>query len=157
VSNQPGMITAKDLMSSPVVTIHASATVADAARLMIDNDISCLPVTADREKLVGILTHTDFTPKYKFLAMAGDLYTLMGEYVTPETMQNVAKEVRNRTVDELMKTPVVTVKEDAPISEITELMLERRLNRLPITRDKKIVGIFTRHDLLKLMLEQIAG
>ena len=36
-------------------------------------------------------------------------------------------------------------------------MLERRLNRLPIMRNENIVGIFTRHDLLKLMLEQIAN
>ena len=157
VSNESEVITAKDLMSSPVITITANATVGDAARLMIDNDVSCLPVTDGQDKLVGILTHTDFTPKYKFLAMAGDLYTLMGEYVTPETMQDIAKEVRNRSVDELMKTPVVTVKEEAPISEITELMLERRLNRLPIMRNETIVGIFTRHDLLKLMLEQIAS
>ena len=67
LSNEPGVITAKDLMSSPVMTINARATVGDAARLMIDNDVSCLPVTDDQDKLVGILTHTDFTPKYSFL------------------------------------------------------------------------------------------
>ena len=148
---------ARDLMHSPIVTIQTNTTLGDAAKSMIENDVSCLPVVDNDSHVVGIITHSDFAPHHKFLAIAGDMYTMLGEYVTPDTMQDVAHEARQRPVKDLMKTKVVTIQEDTSISDITDLMIRRKVNRLPVLRDKKLVGIITRHDLLKLMMGSIAN
>jgi CBS domain-containing protein len=54
----PRALTARQIMSSPVVTISESATVEEAARLMAQKKVKTLPVMND-EKLVGVLTFTD--------------------------------------------------------------------------------------------------
>jgi len=54
----PRALTARQIMSSPLVTINESATVEEAARLMAQKKVKTLPVM-DNEKLVGVLTFTD--------------------------------------------------------------------------------------------------
>ena len=58
---------AKDLMTAPVITIGEDESVATAARLMLDRDVSALPVVNEGGNLVGILTHSDFglSPKFR--------------------------------------------------------------------------------------------
>jgi CBS domain-containing protein len=51
-------IRAREVMSHPVITISADASVKEAARLMGENKIGCLPVVKD-EKFVGLVTETD--------------------------------------------------------------------------------------------------
>lgn len=51
-------ITIKEVMTEHVITISPEATVKEAARVMIDKKIGCLPVIED-QKLIGILTETD--------------------------------------------------------------------------------------------------
>ncbi len=148
---------ARDIMTSPVVTITENSTVADAAALMLKHGASCLPVVDSEGKLTGIITHTDFGLHRKFIPMSGQLYTLMGSYVRPETVEMVASEVSARRIGDVMSQPVVTLEEDAPVAEVAELMIRKGINRIPVMRDKEIVGIITRHDLVKLMLQNMPG
>ena len=101
---------------------------------------------------MGILTHTDFGFHRKFLPMADHLYTLMGSWVRPETLVEVAKAVSSKKVKEVMSHPVVTIQEDAPIAEVADLMLQKGISRIPVIRGKELIGIVTRHDFVKLMV-----
>ena len=141
----------RDIMSSPVITIGADATVEEAAQLIVDRVTSCLPVVDSQGQMVGILTHTDFGFHRRFLPMADHLYTLMGSWVSPSTLEQVAQTVSSKKVKEVMSQPVVTVQEDAPVAEVADLMLRKNINRLPVMRGKELVGIVTRHDFIKLM------
>ena len=141
----------RDIMTSQVITIRADATVEEAARLIVERTTSCLPVLDDEGQLVGILTHTDFGFHRRFLPMTNHLYTLMGSWVKPETLEEVARTVSSKKVKEVMSHPVVTVQEDAPVAEVADIMIRRSINRLPVMRGKELVGIVTRHDFIKLM------
>jgi CBS domain-containing protein len=141
-----------DIMVSPAITITANSTVEDAAQLMLERGISCLPVLDDKEELVGILTHTDFGFHRKFLPMSDHLYTLMGSWVKPETLQEVARAVSSKKISEVMSHPVITVNEDDPIAKIADLMIRRNINRIPVMRGKQLIGIVTKHDFVKLMV-----
>ena len=148
---------AKDIMTSPVVTISTESTVGDAAKAMIQHSTSCLPVVDGAGRLAGILTHTDFGFHRKFLPMSSHpMYTLMGAWVRPETLEEVAKSVSQRKVKDVMSHPVITIQEDASMSEAVDAMLHRSVNRLPVMRGSELVGVVTRHDLVKLMLEELA-
>ena len=54
-------ILAKDLMTSPAITITPEATIKEAAQLMLDKRVHCLPVLNTNQRLVGIITNTDFS------------------------------------------------------------------------------------------------
>ena len=118
---------------------------------MLASSSSCLPVLDNRGKLIGILTHTDFGFHRKFFPMADHLYTLMGSWVTLKTLEDVAKEVGKKTVGEVMSHPVVTVQEDATISDVAEAMVRNKIHRIPVLRGEELVGMITRHDFIKLM------
>ena len=147
---------ARDLMSSPVVTTTEDSTVAEAAALMLEHGASCLPVLDREGTLTGIITHSDFGFHRKFLPMSDNLYTLMGSYVRPETVETVAREVSSRLIKDVMSHPVVTIGEDATIAEVADVMINKGYNRVPVTRGKELVGIITRHDLVKLMVQDFA-
>ena len=141
---------AKDIMTTPVVTISPEATVREAANLMLEHQVSCLPVLDRDEGLVGILTHTDFDLHRKFIALADDLYSILGTSATSGTLEDAAKEASGKPVRDVMRRNVATIGEEASITEMAELMLRLKVHRLPVMRGQNLVGIITRHDLLKL-------
>jgi CBS domain-containing protein len=56
------------------------------------------------------------------------------------------------TAKEIMTSPVITVTEDDPIEEVVRRLLDYDINRIPVVRDGKPVGIVSQHDLLNLMV-----
>lgn len=145
---------AKDIMAAPVVTIGPKATVGEAAQKMLDNKISCLPVVNEEGRLVGMLTHSDFGLHRKFMPLADNLYTLFGSWASPETIEQAVKAVSSKSVESVMVHPVVTVGEDDSIAKVAEVMAHKGVNRVPVMRDHQVIGIITRHDLLKLIGSQ---
>lgn len=147
---------ASDVMTRDVVSIRPDASVLDAARLMLQNSISGLPVIDAYGDLVGMLTEGDFLrrsetgtrrkrPRWlEFLVGPG---RLADEYVHTTA----------RKVEEVMTERVYTVEEDAPLEKIVHLMERHRVKRLPVVRNGKVVGIVTRanlvHALATLALE----
>jgi CBS domain-containing protein len=78
-------------------------------------------------------------------------FTMMGFWTDPGRMNEAIATVRDKIVREVMSTPVTTIEEDTPMEEVVKLMMEKRINRLPVMRETEIVGIITRHDLIKLL------
>ena len=144
---------ARDIMTSPVITIRQDASVAEAAKLMLDRDVSALPVLDDSERLAGILTHSDFGLSPKFRPLVDNIYSLLGSTTTPEHLEETAHQVGKRQVREVMRRNIITVPEDASIEHIARLMLRSQIHRLPVVTDGRLVGIVTRHDFLKLIAQ----
>lgn len=142
---------AKDLMTTPVVTIQEDASVATAAKLLLDRDISALPVLDGGGKLVGILTHSDFGLSPKFRPLMDNVYNLLGATTMPRHLEETARRVGSKSVRDVMRRNVVTVQEDAGIEEIARVMLHYQIHRLPVMDGPNLAGIITRHDMLKLI------
>jgi CBS domain-containing protein len=143
-----------ELMSTPVITINAESNVEEAAKIMINNGVSCLPVLNKDDQIVGILTHTDFGFHKKYLPMANHLYTLMGSWVDPETLENVAKHVSSKIIKDVMIQPVITVQETTSVAEVAALMMAKKINRVPVLKGMDLIGIITRNDFMKLMIPE---
>ena len=142
---------ARDLMTAPVITVNPAATVGDAARLMLEHNVSVLPVLDAQEKLAGILTHTDFGLNPRYRPLANNIYTLLGANTAPQHIEDVSRRVSSKPVRDVMRRQVITVQQDAAIADITEVMLRKHIHRVPVMDDDKLVGIITRHDFLKLI------
>ena len=143
---------ARDIMTPEVATIDMQTTVEEAARLMVQQNVSCLPVTNSLHELVGIVTHTDFVAKKKFLPLAENLYTLFGSVVNPYSIEEAANKLGSKHIVEVMTTPVITIEENEEFGEVVKKMVTMKVNRLPVMKSGHIVGIITRHDLLKAMV-----
>ena len=153
-----GVYRVRDVMTSPVVTAGPDATVRELARLMIDRNIGSIVITDDAGEILGIVTETDFettdepVPK-TFLKWP----RLLGRHVwSEESLEEVYAEARNRTAASVMSSPVETVDADAEVWQATETMMQRELKHLPVTEGSRLVGIVSRHDLLKCLLPETA-
>ena len=141
---------AADVMTRRVVTIDVDAPIAQAARLMTEHRISGLPVLDAAGRLVGIVSEGDFLrrtetgtevrrPRWvQFLLSPG---RLADEFVRTHA----------RRVGEVMTPDVATVTESTPADEIVRLMERRRVKRVPVLRDGRMVGIVSRADLVRAL------
>ena len=143
---------AKDLMTTPVVTIPETSTVEDAAKLMLDRDISALPVLNSSGKVVGILTHSDFGLSPKFRPLMENVFSMLGSTTTPRHLEETATKVGGKLVRDVMRRHVITASQDTDMEHIAQLMLRANIHRLPIMDGSNLVGIITRHDFLKLIV-----
>ncbi|MES0049945.1 CBS domain-containing protein [Mesorhizobium sp. M0053] len=142
---------AEAIMSKPVIAIDPSASIAEAAGLMLTNKISGLPVIRSDGSLMGIVSEGDFLrrrelgtqrkrPRWlEFLAGPG---SLAQEYVL----------ANGRLVEEVMSDSVLTAPPTASIEQIVELMIKHRVKRIPIVEHGMVVGMIARSDLLRALL-----
>jgi CBS domain-containing protein len=136
---------AKDVMSSPVTTIGAGATVRDAARLLINTQVSALPVVDQRNVMAGIVSEVDLIRRV--VGESNDPTQLHAHLGDPDS-----QEVLSLTVADIMTRDVVTATEETSLEDVATLMLEHQTKRIPIVRGADVVGIVSRIDLVKAML-----
>jgi CBS domain-containing protein len=131
---------AKDAMTSPAVTVTPETHCKDAAALLVQHRISALPVVDAHGRLVGLVSEAD-------------LLTLEA---TPDPRSQAAPmhlrtEPLPRRVDELMTPEVYTVDESTDLGIVAHRMLEANVKRFPVLRGDRVVGIISRHDLVRVI------
>jgi len=141
----------RDVMTRNVISVAANETVVNAARIMLQNRISGLPVVDAEGALVGIVTEGDFLRR-------GELGTerrrpkwlefLLG----PGRMAQEYVHAAGRKVEDVMTSEPATVVEDDALGTVVQLMECRRIKRLPVLRDGKIVGIVSRANLMHALV-----
>lgn len=148
------MKTARDIMSAPAFSVQPEETLHAAAERMLANKVSCLPVVDEKERVIGIVTHTDFSPRERQVPFSSQLLPfLLGEWASFEEMETAYRRAANRPVRDVMIHPVVTVEADESVAKVIEIMVRQRIHRLPVVEKGRLVGLISRHDLLKLVAE----
>ena len=138
---------AKDVMTSPVVSVEPDAPVLQAVRIMLQRHISGLPVVGKDGRLVGIVTEGDLLRRAETGTQRRRprwLEFLVG----PGRMADEYTRSHGRKVEEIMTAEPLTVTEDTSLEEVVKVMEKRRIKRLPVLRDNKVVGIVSRANLL---------
>jgi len=137
----------RDVMTRSVISVKADESILMAARLMLQNRISGLPVVDANNALVGVVTEGDFLrrgeigttrrrPKWlEFLVGPG---RLASEYVHQS----------GRKVGEVMTPNPVTVGEEDALETVVQLMESHHVKRLPVMHGGRMVGIISRANLL---------
>lgn len=141
------LLKARDVMTTPVITVRPQTPVGEVARLMLEHRISGLPVVEDNGTLAGIVTESDLLRK-----ASGPSPLQRLAWLKPEQAQELEQHLRRyeaKVAADMMTRPVVTADEDTPLRELARLMVDRRINRVAIVRRGQVVGIVTRHDILK--------
>ena len=144
----------KDLMVTDPITVKPDDSVETVLKLLEEKHISGLPVIDDEEKVVGVVSEADLLFKEKPIRMP--LYlTFLDSIIYLEPLDKFKQQLKKSLgvqVKDVMTSKPITISPDAPVSQAAELMLTKRINRLPVVDEtEKLVGIVTRDNLLKAL------
>jgi len=150
--------TAKEIMTTKVITISKDATIGELSRILLKNKISGVPVVDSEGKLLGMVTDADIITE--------DMEPIFPIYFDPliisyafienfEKYQKDAREYLETKVEEIMVRRVKSVKKDTLISEVARIMVKDRINRIPVVDESsRLVGIIARAEILKSMVAE---
>jgi len=146
---------ASDVMNRKVVTISGKASLEEAARLMVQNRISGLPVVNDQGMVMGMITEGDLlrrteigtAPHASWLATLLSTGHVAQAYVRSHALK----------VNELIDGDVISVTPDTSLAEVVAIMESRRVKRVPVIDDGDLVGIVARADLVGALMKLMPG
>ncbi len=128
-----------DWMNAPVITIEASDNLSRAADLMLENEISILPVTSEG-KLVGVITDRDIKRASPSDVGLPDLHDIIFH------MSRVK-------VEDVMTREPITVPPDYTLEETADLLLQKNISACPvISHEGDLAGMITKKDLFRAVV-----
>lgn len=141
---------ASDVMVREVVTARPEDDVATAVRSLVDHDVSALPVVDEDRRVVGVLSEGDLIRRVEDGARKRRPWWV--EALTPATSlaADFARS-HGRLVREVMSTEVISVKEDASLADVATLLEKKRIKRVPVLRDGRLVGVVSRSNLIQAL------
>ncbi len=122
-------LAARDIMTASVVTVAPDTSLEDLTELLAQSTFSGVPVVDYLGRVVGIVTEADL------------LMSRPGQH----------------TVESVMTRDVVAVSVDESLQEIAFLLSVRRINRVPVLEDGKLVGIISRADVVKALAGKLTS
>jgi len=138
---------AKDIMTTKVVTVTEDTGIEAIAKILLKRRISGLPVVDAEKRVVGIVSEGDLMRRSESGTSPHRSWWLRLLASPEEEAHDYAKSHGMRAAD-VMTRNVITVKEDTSAGEIAQMLEERRIKRVPVVRDGKLVGIVSRANLL---------
>jgi len=144
---------AKDIMHRQVITIEQTATLRELNEVLQQHRVSSLPVVDEEGKVLGIVTEGDLIravlPGYMELH-ENSLY--LHDF---ERLEARVHHVEEMPVGEIMTRQVVSVTEDTPIMQIGSTFLLKRVDRIPVVRGDRLVGIVSRPDVCRAVFGEV--
>lgn len=117
----------KDIMKKTLIFVNPSTTAFQIAKMMEQGGISAIFIK-ENETFVGIVTDRDFATKIAVNKLSFD---------TP--------------AEKIMSSPLITVDQNASISDAAKLMNDKKIRKLAVTENEQIVGILRSVDLVKYL------
>jgi CBS domain-containing protein len=139
---------AKDIMTPDVVTIEPNASVHEAAALMAKHRISAIPVTAAGNRLLGIVSEGDLVERVEVGAEPRGKWWLE-DFSNAQVMADRYAKAHGAAVADVMTRRVATVRPDADLGEVANVLRVHRVKRVPVVQDGKLLGIVTRSDIVR--------
>ncbi|MBI4758698.1 MAG: CBS domain-containing protein [Chloroflexi bacterium] len=147
----------KEIMATEVVSVGPETRVNEIARLMLERQVSGVPVIDDSKAVVGIVTELDMIVRNARLHFPTYIRLLDSTFYL-ESPQHFGEELRRAlgtTAKDIMTQNVITVGPEAEVEDVATLMVEKRVNPIPVVEDGRLVGIVSRTDLIKLLVREL--
>ena len=116
-----------ECMSTNVIYAKPEDTICNVAKLMENNHIGCVPVCDNNDNVVGLVTDRDLILR----SIACD------------------KDIKNTHISEIMSTNVFFCTSNSDITNVTNLMSENQIRRIPVIDNNKLVGIVSLGDIIR--------
>lgn len=122
--------TAAEIMTRPAISARKNASARDIALQFISEQYSGMPITESDGTVIGIVTELDILKAV-----------------------NDGKELSRTTAGDIMTPEVATIKPETPITEMIKIMEDFHIIRLPVVKDGKLVGVVSRGDIIRNLVE----
>jgi CBS domain-containing protein len=141
---------ASDVMTTEVITVDQNASVQSVAKLLAERGISAVPVVDKENRVIGMVSEGDLLHRAEtgterrrswWLDMVSSTNELAREYIKSHSGK----------VKDVMTRDVLSVTEETPVADIAVLLETNRIKRVPVVRDRKIVGIVSRANLVRAL------
>lgn len=142
---------AKEIMTVNVISVKKEDTVENVIKLLMDNNISGMPVIDEDNRVIGIVTEGDLIYRSKKLQIPS-YFTILDSYIfleNPKTINEQLRKMVGYKVEDIMTEDVIMVDEDEEVEEIATIMTSKKINRVPVVKDGKLVGIVSRRDIIR--------
>jgi len=142
-------------MTTNVVSVTKTTSVRDLARILLNNNISGVPVLDKDNNLCGIATESDLIFQNKrphlppFITILDSFFFLDN----PEKMDQELKKIAGATVLDIFTEEVVSIQPDTPLDEIATIMTEKKIHTLPVISDSgEMLGVVGKKDIIRTIL-----
>ena len=147
---------AKDIMQRQVVSVLVDTPIKEIAALMLKHNISGLPVVNDFNTVLGVVSEYDLMRK-EIQPNEPNIWKVCLWGVTNENKlqeyQDSLRKCMANTEGDIMTSPAVTVDEMDDIEAVGNVMFEKKIKRVFVTRNGSLVGVISRSAFTKLLLD----
>ena len=145
------MLTAKDIMTREVCTVHEDTDLKELAARFVESNHKTLPVVDDAGRLVGVVSQTDLIEQDKPLHIPTviSLFDWVIYLESPKAFSEEVRKVSARKVGEICTREVITCAPTTLVDEIASLMVEHKVHLLPVLDDSRLVGVVARLDMIR--------
>ena len=142
---------AMDVMTTDVITVGSDMAIQDLAKLLAERGISGVPVVDSSGGLVGVISEGDLLHRAE-IGTAHRHRERRRSWWLDDFASELARDYvksHGRTVGDLMTRDVVSVDEEADLSDVAALLESKRIKRVPVMRGGKVVGIISRANIVR--------
>jgi CBS domain-containing protein len=139
----------RDIMTEDVFIVTPDTPLSVVAARMLEYGVSGFPVVADG-RVIGVVSETDILYKERSMPERDGLVDWLTHYPDDPPSAKLAA----RTAREAMSTPAVTIVPERHVSDAAALMLDLRIDRLPVVTGGMLAGIITRTDIVRAFAEE---
>ena len=150
------MLTAKDIMTTNVITVRQDTSVKELAEILWKNKISGAPVLNHEGRVVSVVTENDLIDQNKKVHIP-TMISILDSVIFLESSKKTEKEIKKmagNTVQDICAMELVSVSENTSLDEIATIMAEKKVHTLPVMRDTELVGIIGKTDIIRSMAGQ---
>ncbi|MFH1215241.1 MAG: CBS domain-containing protein [Pseudomonadota bacterium] len=150
------MLTAKDIMTTKVITVNPDLPVEALASLLWKNNISGAPVVDAEGAVIGIVTENDLIDQTKKIHIP-TMISFLDSVIMLESGAKVEREISKMTgttVGDICSKKIVSIAEDTPLDEIATIMSGKGIHTIPVFRGKELVGIVGKNDIIKTLAKK---
>jgi CBS domain-containing protein len=145
-----------DLMTRDVASVPPDASVRDIAKLMLDRRISGVPVVDPEGRVLGVVSEGDLIRRPEIDTDKSNRGWL-NIFVSDEERARDFVKSHGRRAREVMTEPAVCVAPDTALDEAVRIMERDHIKRLPVVEHGRLVGLMTRADVVRALLERKPG
>ena len=147
---------AKDIMTHDPITIGPKTNIREIAEILTTHNISGLPVVGEDGAVLGIVSEGDLMRK-EIAPKTPDVLSILGAiiyYNGLKEYQQAFRKMSATTAEEIMTARVVTVQQHEDVSQVGQIMLDHAIKRVPVLAGNQLVGIISRSDIVKMLLQE---